>query len=111
MGRRKKQKKHIIFYDPEIGRKLNEVKKAEGITYDELLRRYLKLPEDFLQTLQRQHVDIGNQLTEEYKDERLGILMGVMWILISKCALGEYDINIIRSVIETDIRFKKYLKK
>lgn len=111
MGKGKKQKKHIIFYDPEIGRKLNEIKKAEGITYDELLKKYLKLPEDVLDLAQRQHQDIAHQLAEKYKNEHLIELMGFLWVLISKCALGEYDIKKILSVIEADITYKKYLKK
>lgn len=111
MGRKKKQKRHIIFYDFEIGRKLNKVKKAEGITYDELLKKYLKLPEDVLELAQRQYQDIACQLAEEYKKEELIEMMGLMWILISKCAIGEYDIKKIVYNMEADIRLKKLLRK
>jgi len=106
----KRKKKHIIFYDSEIGKKINEIKKAEDITYDELLKRYLKLPES--DNLIRFRFDeIRDLLVEKYKNEDLFELMNIIWIFIIKSANGEYDIRKLKYDIEADLKLQIYRKR
>lgn len=106
----KRQKKHISFYDPEIWKKLNEIKKSEDLTYDELLKKYLKLPETDKLILIK-YEEIRDLLVEKHKNKDIFELMNIIWILIIKSANGEYDISKLKYDIEADIRLKTYRKR
>jgi hypothetical protein len=108
MGRKKK--KHIIFYDKELGDNLDDLKKFEGITYDELLKKYLKLPKtDDL--IQMKFEDVRDLLIHKYKNEDIYELMSLLWIIAIKSAQGEFDIKKLKYDIEADIRMKTYKKR
>lgn len=107
MGRKKK---HIIFYDEKIWKQLKEIKKSEGITYDEFFRKYLKLPDtDVLIRLNFDEVE--DMLIKKYRNEDLKELMELVWILLIKSANGEYDIRKLKCDMENNIRSQIYIKK
>lgn len=108
MGRKKK--KHIIFYDKELGDKIDDIKESEGITYDELLKRYLKLPEtDDL--FRRKYEEIQELLRLKYKNDDITEIMDLFWVLIMKSAHGEYDTVKLKNTILLDIEKKTYKKR
>ncbi len=108
--RSKKKKKHIIFYDDEIWKKLSEIKKSEVITYDELLKNYLKLP-DSDQVIRFTFEQVEDMIVKKYKNEELRELMDMMWIFIMKSAKGEYDIRKLKYNFEADISKQIYRKR
>lgn len=110
MKRTKKQKNHIFFYDPELRKKLNEIKKSEDLTWDELLKQYLRLPGTD-QLIRMEYDEIIEQLEQKYKNEDLRFFMSLIWNLIINAAHGEYDIKRLIYDIENDIRLKTYRKR
>lgn len=110
MKRTKKKKNHIYFYDPRLEKKLNEIKKSEDLTWDELLKRYIKLPESDALIMFR-FEEVRDLLVEKYKNKALFELMNIIWIFIINSANGEYDISRLKYDIEKYIKFKTYKKQ
>lgn len=110
MKRTKKKKNHIFFYDPELKKKLNEIKKSENLTWDKLLKTYLnvKNTDDLIRL---KYDEAEEKLVEKYKNPDLILLMDLLWNYIIKSAHGEYDIKMLVSVIEKDIKNKSFRKR
>lgn len=110
MSRTKKKKNHIFFYDPELKKMLNAIKKAENLTWDELLKTFIKI-KDTDELIRLRYNEAEEKLVEKYKNEELKYLMELYWVHIIKSAHGEYDIKRLISDIEKDLKWKTYLKE
>ncbi len=109
MGRKKK--KHIFLYDIENQKKLEELRKLfPGLTYDEIFREHLKLPTTD-EVLNERYKEIAKLLSGKYKDEKLMDLMLLFWVMLMKCAKGEYDIRKLLYNFNADISKQVYKKR
>jgi len=110
MRRTKKKKNHIFFYDHELKKKLNAIKKSENLTWDELLKKCLKV-KDTDELIKLKYDEVEFKLLEKYKNKDLEILMALFWHFTIMSAHGDYDIKRLIYDFENYIRLKTYRKR
>lgn len=112
----KDKRKHIYISEKKLIERLELVKHLEKLTYDEVLEKYLSLPEpeDFIHKeydkIEKLIVLAYKKENKSFNEQRLKYLMELLWILIISSATDLYDIEKLISDIESDLKHKTYKK-
>ncbi|MGZ8509243.1 MAG: hypothetical protein ACXWV6_04325 [Chitinophagaceae bacterium] len=111
------KRKHIFLSNNDLIEKLERVKHIEKISFDEVLEKYLKLPEsediihDEFIDVEKLIVQAYGKKDQEFKQQKLRILMELFWVLIIQSAKGNFDIEKLLRDIYADFEVGTYKKR
>ena len=98
----------LIVKDPNLQHRIQRVISDQEITHEQLLKRYLKLPEEGdLTGLNEKYGTFVKFLKKHIiksKDvNKMDLLMGHIWVIIANTIKGVYDSNKVSDTILTNI--------
>ncbi len=102
---------HGVISDPDLQERIRERQNYEGISFEELLQKYLTFPEDASDLLGKQYWSVAELVIKVYKKPKLRKLLEYIWVLIIKSAKGEYDIDRILHNLSSDFELGTYKKR
>lgn len=111
------KRKHIFLSDKDLIGKLERIKHIEDITFDEVFEKYLSLPESE-DIIHEKFIDVEKKIVraygiknQDFKDQKLRILMELFWAMMIMSAKGKYDIDKLLHNMLEDIDKGIYKKK
>lgn len=100
---------HIPVRDIAFQKRIKEVMAAENLSYEELVQKYFKLPQDDLHAIHEQHEKVNKMLYSRFTNQDISDLMNMVWGIIVCAAKDQFDIKMFNKMLEQD--FDKYTIK
>ncbi len=103
---------HGVIKDPELKEKIKKVMKDEGITFEQLIKKYFEFPDDADAFIYREYYsEFEKAILRKYKNPKLKDLMEECYFLIMKSAKDEYDASRLLYDIKADNEYGTYKKR
>lgn len=105
----KDDRMHGVIRDKKLQVALRKRMRLDGITFEEMVRRYTVFPED--DKLRKEYTELENKVVKAYQNDHLRTLMEVFWAYLMKGGNGEYDVTQIVNTLLADMETGTYKKK
>jgi hypothetical protein len=111
------KRKHIFLSDNKLIEKLERIKHIEKATFDEIFEKYLILPDsdniihDKFIEIEKLIVSTYGKKNTNFNDQKLRVLMELLWVMIVLSAKGDYDVDKLLHDITADFNYGIYKKR